>query len=55
MAKRINDFNLEVIGNLQKTIIDNTDCLNDKDIEDIYIFLAHWLLTEITSIKNERG
>lgn len=54
MAKQIDDFCLNVIGNIQKEILDATEFLNDDDIRDIYTFLAHWLLTEIIYIEVEK-
>ena len=51
MGKSIDDFCLGIISNIQKDIIDYTEFLNDNDTIDIYTFVAHWLLTEITVLK----
>ena len=51
MGKSIDDFCLGIISNIQKDIIDYTEFLNDNDTIDIYTFVAHWLLTEVTVLK----
>lgn len=54
MAKQINDFCLDIISKIQQNIIEYTLYLNDEDTIDIDTFIAHWLLTEVMNIKNER-
>ena len=51
MAKQIDDFCLDVISDIQQYIIEHTLYLNDEDTIDIDTFIAHWLLTEVTSMK----
>ena len=55
MAKQIDDFCFGVISDIQQYIVECTLYLNDEDTIDIDTFIAHWLLAEVTSIKNERG
>ena len=55
MAKQIDDFCLSIISEIQQYIVERTLYLNDEDTIDIDTFIAHWLLAEVTSIKNERG
>lgn len=54
MAKQIDDFCLNVIGSIQKEILDATECFNDDDIRDIYTSLAYWLLAEVTYIETKK-
>lgn len=54
MAKQIDNFCLDVIGNIQKEILDVTEFLNNDDIRSIYTFLAHWLLAEVVYIEVEK-
>ena len=51
MARQIDEFCLSIISDIQQYIIEYTLYLNDEDTIDIDTFIAHWLLTEITSIK----
>ena len=51
MAKQIDDFCLGIISEIQQYIVEHTLYLNDEDTIDIDTFIAHWLLTEVTSIK----
>ena len=49
----MDNFTLEIVGEIQKYIIDRTDTLNDNDITNIYTFIANWLLTEVIVKKLE--
>ena len=49
----MDNFTLEIVGEIQKYIIDRTDTLNDNDITNIYTFVANWLLIEVTVKKLE--
>ena len=54
MAKQIDDFCLGIISDIQQYIVEYTLYLNDEDTINIDTFIAHWLLAEVMSIKNER-
>ena len=47
----MDNFTLEIVGEIQKYIIDKTDTFNNDDITNIYTFIANWLLTEVTVKK----